>query len=88
MHVKDLGKHDVAVISFGAHHSAILTDSGQVQSMGSNAKGQFGCGHTKQRDVITMVKGLEDELVSVSCLICMFGNSMCTRTNMRTNTRI
>ena len=66
VNVQDLGKYDIENISFGAHHSAILTTSGRVLTMGSNAKGQYGSGHTKQRDAIATVKyGLEDEQISV-----------------------
>ena len=64
--VQDFGKHDIEEISFGAHHSAILTTSYRVYCMGSNSKGQYGCGHSKQRDAIASVKGLEDEQISVS----------------------
>ena len=68
--VKELGKYEIVDISFGFHHSAILTASGQVLSMGSNAKGQYGSGHTKQRDAVTVVKyGLEDEQISVCDLL-------------------
>ena len=66
VHLKDLCKYDIDAIGFGAHHSAILTGASQVLSMGSNGKGQFGIGNTKARDVITVVKGLEDEQINVS----------------------
>ena len=64
--MKDFCKFDVDYIMFGSHHTALLTNSGQVMSMGSNSKGQFGYGSTKVRDLITLAKGLEDEQITVS----------------------
>lgn len=66
VHVKDLCKYEIEEISFGSHHTTILTSSGHVLSMGSNNMAQFGYGNTKVRDLVTMAKGLEDEQISVS----------------------
>ncbi|XP_065064010.1 uncharacterized protein LOC135690390 isoform X1 [Rhopilema esculentum] len=66
--VKDLCKYQIAEVCFGENHTTIMTESGQVASMGSNNEGQLGCGNTKSRDVLTTVKGLEDEhVIAIAC---------------------
>ena len=64
--VKDLCKYQVEDVCFGDNHTAILTASCQVTTMGSNSEGQLGYGNTKSRDMMTNVKGLEEEQVIVS----------------------
>ena len=34
---------------------------------GNNADAQLGCGNTKPREAITVVKGFEDQPVAVRC---------------------
>ncbi len=46
-----------------------MTEAGQVATMGSNNEGQLGYGHTKSRDMLTNVKGLEEEQIIVS--VCL-----------------
>ena len=70
--VKDLCKYQIAEVCFGENHTTIMTEPGQVASMGSNNEGQLGCGNTKSRDVLTTVKGLEDEHVIVSKVLVFF----------------
>eukprot|EP00794_Sanderia_malayensis_P019542 gene19542-21474_t len=66
--VKDLCRYQIADICFGSNHSAILTEAGLVATMGSNTEGQLGYGHTKSRDMLTNVKGLEEEQIyTIAC---------------------
>ena len=59
-------------ILLGAKHSTILSDSGQLFSIGSNSEGQLGCGTAKSREVVTPVKGFDEEKASVRYLINSF----------------
>ena len=46
-------------------HFTIVNEAGRVYSNGNNNEAQLGCGNTKQHEAITMVKGLEEDNVTV-----------------------
>ena len=65
LQLKDLCKYQFTDVSFGSNHTALLTEGSQLILIGNNADGQLGSGNTKSRDIVTTLKGLEEEPIVV-----------------------
>lgn len=57
---------EIVNFSVGANHSAFLTSSGYLITMGKNDEGQRGLGHTKLIVEPTIVKLISDKFITVS----------------------
>ena len=65
--IKDLCRYQIQEIQFGNTHSCFINGSRMAYTNGNNADAQLGCGNTKPREAITVVKGFEDQQVAVRC---------------------
>lgn len=66
--VRLMSKHRAVDISLGLRHTAVVTETGSVLTLGYNHDGQLGTGDCKARDTVTMVKSLMDK--TVTCVTC------------------
>ncbi|XP_062510211.1 X-linked retinitis pigmentosa GTPase regulator-like isoform X2 [Corticium candelabrum] len=58
------GKHRVVDMALGQRHTAVVTETGSVLTLGYNQDGQLGTGDCKPRDMVMMVKCLMDKTVT------------------------
>ena len=63
--IRLLSKHRAVDIALGRRHTAVVTETGSVLTLGYNHDGQLGTGDCKARDTVTMVKCLMDKTVTV-----------------------
>jgi hypothetical protein len=61
--VKSFMNKPIQLISAGAHHSAVMSQRGDVYVCGNNADGQLGLGDTETRSTFTWVRSLADKNV-------------------------
>jgi len=65
--IKDLCRYQISDMQFGGSHSALINCNGHVYTNGNNSDAQLGCGNTKPREVISVVKGFEVDPVTIIC---------------------
>lgn len=63
--IRLLSKHRVVDVALGQRHTAVVTETGSVLTLGYNHDGQLGTGDCKSRDTLATVKCLEDRTVTV-----------------------
>ena len=63
MLVKDFKGKRIQLISAGSHHTAVMTQAGDVFVCGNNKDGQLGLGDTETRSNFTHVRSLADKNV-------------------------